>query len=210
MAHCVRRELPTSTAKYAGSVIIACLFLLWGFAAHGQISANVAQADLNYLVDSAGTIVRGNVASVVFEPHPQFPNLQTVVVTIAVAKTLKGRAGTTLTFRQFVGGTKEYAGESNYRKTEELLLFLNKESAYGLTSPVGMEQGLFRVVRDEKGNRYAVNGRGNAGLFNQVLAMSATRGVTFSPQARTMLSQGSGQVALGTFEETIQSLVAAQ
>lgn len=52
--------------------------------------------------------MRGNVASVVLEPHPQFANLQTVVVRIAVATTFKGQAGSTLTFRQYVWGTKEY------------------------------------------------------------------------------------------------------
>lgn len=191
-------------------VVLPLLFLLFAPGTYSQSSASVAQANLNYLVENAHTIVRGTVVSVAVEPHPQFANLQTAVVTIAVAKTFKGQPGSTLTFRQYVWGTKEYPIASGYHKAEELLLFLNPESAYGLTSPVGMDQGHFRVLRDNKGNRYALNGRGNVGLFSDVLSKSAAHGVTFSAQAKAMLSKAGGQVPLGTLEETIQALVGSQ
>jgi hypothetical protein len=178
--------------------------------ARAQGSASVAPANLNHLVDNAQIIVRGNVVSAVLEPHPQFANLQTVVVTFAVAKTFKGQVPPTLTFRQFVWDIKDATGSGGYHKSEELLLFLNPTSVYGLTSPVGMEQGRFRVLRDDRGNRFAVNGRGNIGLFADVATKSAARGVTFSPQARAMLSKSAGQVSLGTLEETIQVLVVAR
>ena len=199
-----------SRVRCYGLIVLPLLFLLLAPRTHSQSSASVAQANLNYLVENARTIVRGNVVSVVLEPHPQFANLQTVVVRIAVAKTFKGQAGSTLTFRQYVWGTKEYPNAGGYHKAEELLLFLNPESAYGLTSPVGMEQGHFRVLRDNRGNRYALNGRGNVGLFRDVLSKSAARGVTFSAPAKAMLSKTGGQVALDTFEETIQALVGSQ
>jgi len=73
-------------------------------------------------------------------------------------------------------------------KAGELLLFLNPVSTYGLTSPVGLDQGRFRVVSDDKGNRYALNGRGNLGLFAQVTAKTAPHGITFSKQAMAMLA----------------------
>jgi len=63
-------------------------------------------------------------------------------------------------------------------------------------------------LHDNKGNSYAVNGRGNIGLFSGVLAKSESRGVSFSAQARTMLSKTGGKVPLSTLEETIQALVA--
>lgn len=199
-----------SRVRCHGLIVLPLLFLLFAPGTYSQSSASVAQANLNYLVENAHTIVRGNVLSVVLEPHPQFTNLQTVLVTIAVAKTFKGQPGSTLTFRQYVWGTKEYPIAGGYHKTEELLLFLNPESAYGLTSPVGMDQGHFRVLRDNKGNRYALNGRRNVGLFSDVLSKSAARGVIFSAQAKAMLSKAGGQVALGTLEETIQALVGSQ
>jgi hypothetical protein len=175
-----------------------------------QGSANVALANLNHLVDNAQIIVRGNVVSATLEPHPQFANLQTVVVTIAVAKTFKGQVTPTFTFRQFVWDIRDATSPGGYHKSDELLLFLNPTSLYGLTSPVGMEQGRFRVLRDDRGNRFAVNGRGNIGLFVDVVTESAGRSVTFSSQARSMLSKNAGQVSLGTLEETIQVLVAAR
>jgi len=199
-----------NNARWRGLIVFPVLFLLLAPAARSQSSATVAQADLNYLVENAKTIVRGNVVSTVLEPHPQFGNLQTVVVTLAVAKTFKGQAAATLTFRQYVWNVKDVTGTSGYHKSQELLLFLNPTSLYGLTSPVGMEQGHFRVLHDKHGNRYAMNGRGNVGLFTDVMAKSVARGVTFSVQAKAMLSKTGGQVSLGTLEETIEGLVAVR
>jgi hypothetical protein len=203
-------NLQNGRAGWHGSIVLLVLFLLLAPATHSQSSASVALANLNYLVENAQTIVRGNVVSAVLEPHPQFANLQTVVVTIAVAKTFKGQAAPTVTFRQYVWNVKDVTGAGGYHKSEELLLFLNPTSLYGLTSPVGMEQGHFRVLHDNQGNRYALNGRGNIGLFTEVITKSAARGVTFSAQAKAMLSKGGGQVSLGTLEATIQALVAVQ
>ena len=110
-------------------------------------------------MQSAGTILRGHVVSAVIEPHPKYSNLKTVVVTISVQRVLKGEAADTYTFRQFVWDARDAADMAGYRKAGELLLFLNPVSAYGLTSPVGLDQGRFRVVRDAKGKAFAVNGR---------------------------------------------------
>src|SRR6267142_101730 len=126
--------------------------------AHAQSGAHTVPVDLDTLVHSAHTIVRGQVVSAVVEPHPQFANLQTVVVTLSVSKVLKGDAGATFTFRQFVWEPQDVETAAGYRKSPELLLFLNPNSPYGLTSPVGLEQGRFRVERDAKGNAFASNG----------------------------------------------------
>ena len=197
-----------SSARWHASVFLLVLFLVLAPQSRSQNSASVAQTNLSYLAENAQSIVRGNVVSAVVEPHPQFANLQTVVVTIAVAKTLKGQASATMSFRQFVWNVRDVTGVSGYHKSQELLLFLNPTSIYGMTSPVGMEQGRFRVLRDNRGNRYAVNGRGNVGLFTDVLTKSTLRGVPFSAQAKTMLLKSGGQVSLDALEETIQALVA--
>jgi len=186
---------------------LSALLVLLPSPAHSQGSATVARANLNYLVDNAQTIVRGNVVSAIVEPHPQFANLPTVLVTISVSKTFKGQVGTTFTFRQFLLEGKDTTGPGGYHKSQELLLFLNPTSLYGLTSPVGQEQGRFRVLHDNQGNRFALNGKGNVGLFEDVQATSSSRGVTFSPQARAMLATTSGRVSLATLEKTVQALV---
>jgi hypothetical protein len=178
--------------------------------ASAQSGALTAPADLDLLTRSAATIIRGHVVSAVVEPHPQFSNLQTVVVTISVAKVFKGDAPNLFTFRQFIWDARDVATAGGYRKSSEFLLFLNPNSSYGLTSPVGLEQGLFRVTRDAKGNAAAVNGRGNAGLFNQLQSKASSYGATLSPKAQNMLAKSSGPAQLDALEETISTLVGAQ
>jgi hypothetical protein len=196
--------------RWCAFTVLAGVNLLSTPAAHSQITASVARANLTHLVDNAQIIVHGHVVSAVLEAHPQFQNLQTVLVTVAVAKTFKGPATPSITFRQFVWNVKDGDGAGGYQKSEELILFLNPTSLYGLTSPVGMEQGHFHVTRDAKGNRYAVNGRGNLGLFTDVEDKAVERGVVLSPQARTMMSKNGGKVSLATLEETIQVLAAVR
>jgi hypothetical protein len=144
------------------------------------------------------------------EPHPQFSNLQTVVVTMSVDRQFKGEAAGTITFRQFVIDPRELPTSLDYRPSDELLLFLNPVSPYGLTSPVGLEQGRFRISRDAKGIAYAVNGRGNVGLFDQVADKAASRGVVFSKRAAAMLSKPAGKIPLSAMEDTISALTGAQ
>jgi hypothetical protein len=177
--------------------------------AFAQRGAQTVPADLEQLVNTAAVILRGHVVSAALEPHPQFANLQTVVVTISVAKVLKGQASPTYTFRQFIWDSRDAADNAGYGKSRELLLFLNPVSLYGLTSPVGLEQGRFRVFRDPKGKAFALNGRANVGLFSQVLTKTSSRGVAFSPQAQLMMTRPAGQAALDPLEEAISTLVGA-
>jgi hypothetical protein len=185
--------------------VAVCVFL---FASDGysQQHAQTAPADLDQLVQNAATILRGEVISAAIEPHPQFQNIQTVVVTISVSRVLKGEAPATYTFRQFVWDIRDVANGAGYRKAGELLLFLNPNSSFGLTSPVGLEQGRFRVRHDPKGHKFAVNGRANLGLFNQVPSKAASRGVTFSRQAQAMMAKPPGQVPLDSLEDAIITL----
>jgi hypothetical protein len=185
----------------------ALLFLaLFANTALAQRGAQTAPAPLDQLVESSATILRGHVISAVVEPHPQFANLQTVLVTISVGKVLKGEAPTTYTFRQFIWDPRDVADSAGYRKAGELLLFLNPVSEYGLTSPVGLEQGRFRVTRDAKGRALAVNGRANFGLFDQVSTKASGRGVIVSRQAEVMMTKPAGPVSLETLEETVAAL----
>jgi hypothetical protein len=72
-----------------------------------------------------------------------------------------------------------------------------------------LEQGRFRVLRDQKGQRFVVNGRGNLGLFDQVSEKAGQRGVTFSKPVREMLVSTGGKASLETFEEAVQTLAGA-
>jgi hypothetical protein len=201
-------QLPLSPARRRA----ACAFLLLsliGVPAFAQSKAATAPADLDQLVRGAQTIVRGRVVSVKIEPHPQFPNLQTMVVTLAVTRTLKGNVPALFTFRQFMLDASDTSLPASYKSTGEFLLFLNPVSQYGLTSPVGLEQGRFRIVPDSQGNRLAVNGRGNSGLFSEVPRKAAVRGLNLSNQARQMMSSAAGPAPLETLESAIQLLSGA-
>ena len=187
-------------------VFIAVFFLVPP--AFSQGGGSTAQADLDQLVQSAENIVRGQVISATIEPHPQFPNLQTVLVSLSVSKVLKGSAGGTLTFRQFVWDARDASVLAHYKGTGEVVFFLNPVSRYGLTSPVGLEQGRFRVIRDQKGARYVVNGRGNLGLFNQVSEKATSRGIALSNPVRQLLAGAGGKASLDSFEAAVQALAA--
>lgn len=180
--------------------------LLVGTAVQAQRGAYTVSSDLDQMVQRAGTILRGHVITAKVEPHPQFPNLETVVVTLKVDRILKGEAGSTYTFRQYIWDARDIADAAGYRKADELLLFLNPVSQYDLTSPVGLEQGRFRIERDSTGNRYAVNGHGNAGLFEHVASKAIARGIALSLQAQNMMRREAGRVPLATFEEAVQAL----
>ncbi len=193
-----------------GAAVLALIFFLLSAApAFSQGAASTAPADLDQLVQRAQTIVRGRVTSAQIEPHPQFPNLRTVVITLAVTKVLKGAAGSTLVFRQFQWDAREASSLAAYKSEGEVLLFLNPVSQYGLTSTVGLEQGRFRVLLDEKGNRYVVNGRGNMGLFQGVPAKASARGIAFSRQVQDMLANPNGRAPLDSFEESVRILAGA-
>lgn len=96
--------------------------------------------------------------------------------TFEVRDALKGSPGKSLTIRQYgvraprptPDGTRALVtrarGMPVYQPGQELLLFLIGDSSLGLTSPVGLDQGAFRLIT-ENGKKRAVNGFNNVGLF---------------------------------------------
>ena len=84
-------------------------------------------------------------------------------VTLDVSRTLKGAVPGHLTIKQFGtaaplsdGVLTRIPGLPRYAVGEELVLFLRDDSARGFTSPVGLGQGVYRVVL--RGGRRTVQG----------------------------------------------------
>jgi hypothetical protein len=84
--------------------------------------------------------------------------------TFAVSDVLKGNAGTTYTIKQ-VGGTLpdegtgfRIQGVPSFTVGQEYVVFLAGVSNVGFSSPIGLSQGKFSVLRDAKGATVA-NGR---------------------------------------------------
>ena len=170
-----------------------------------QRGALTAHRNLAQLTEQAQTIVEGTVISSKAEPHPSFSALQTVVITMRVARTLKGQPAGVLTFRQFIWDMRDRASAAGYRRGQGLLLFLNKPNENGLTSPAGMEQGRFRLIPAAAGRPLAINGNGNAALLQGVTQkLAKTR---LSSQTAAVLAQHrSGPIGLDQLEELVTQL----
>jgi hypothetical protein len=142
--------------------------IAFSVSAAAQRGALTVHQNLQQLTDEAAIIVRARVVSAKVEPHPQLRGLTTVVVRLQVAETLKGPGRRTYTFRQYVWDIRDKMDGAMYRKGEDLILFLNAPNEHGLSAPIGLEQGQFRVMRDAAGREVAVNGRGNHRLLEGV------------------------------------------
>src|SRR4051794_17780989 len=93
--------------------------LLVPISANGQRGALTAPRNLDELTAKASVIVVGRVVSAAVEPHPDYPNLMTTVVTLRVSETLKGTTGATYTFRQFIWDIRDRQTAQGYRRGQE-------------------------------------------------------------------------------------------
>jgi hypothetical protein len=172
-----------------------------------QRGAVTAHRSLDQLVGEAEVIVHGSVVSAKVEPHPQFKNLMTVLVTMNVVDTLKGKTTKTLQFRQYVWDIRDQLDAAQYGKGQELLLLLGPVSQYGLTSPVGLEQGRFRIQRNASGQAVAVNGKGNVGLFRSSAEPAESQGRRLSEQTRSLIqNRTAGPIPLTDLKAAIRNL----
>jgi hypothetical protein len=173
--------------------------------ANAQRGALTASRSLDQLADEAEVIVHGTVSSARVEPHPQLKNLMTVVINMQVAETLKGSPRRTLQFRQYIWDARDRLDSARYLKGQELLLMLGPVSRYGFTSPVGLEQGRFRITR-QNGQVMAENGRGNAGLFEATEARVHAGGRKMSARATQIIRQARpGPMPLADLEDAIRA-----
>ncbi len=187
-------------------IALGALNFLMTVNSHAQRGALTVTHGLDQLTQQADVILRGYVTSAKVEPHPQLTNLMTVVVSMSVSETVKGTPRKSIVFRQYIWDLRDQLDAAQYRKSEELLLFLGPVSENGLTSPVGLEQGRFRVLRDKKGEALAVNGRGNFGLFDSVERRAQARGLQFSPKVAVLVRQPqAGPVPLADLEDAIRT-----
>jgi hypothetical protein len=168
--------------------------MAWAAQARGQFLYR--QVALPELSQRAPIIVQGRIVEARYEGHPDYPNVSTVLVTLQVERTLRGGAGERLSFREFLPGLQARMGKRGYLVGQRLLLFLAEPSRYGLSSPIGGEQGRFHIWRDQRGNELVENEFRNAGLFKG-LAEAATRaGVSLSPQQARLAGVARGPVPL--------------
>jgi hypothetical protein len=164
--------------------------------------------NLTYLAQRADIIVQGRIADVRYENHPDFDKIPTVKVTLEVQEMLRGPSLQTCTFREVLIGLKARKGQKAYKVGQRLMLFLPSPSKYGLSSPVGIEQGRFHITRTAEGEDTIANEIGNAGLFKDVENTVFMSGIRLSTKHRRLIEIQNGPVPLEEFTELVKSLTA--
>jgi hypothetical protein len=198
-------------SSWPRSIPALVILVLLGCSATAQRGALTTPRSIDQLSQEAAFIVHGHVTSAKVEPHPQLHNLMTVLVTMNVEETLKGTPSKSIQFRQYIWDIRDQIDAARYGKGEDLLLMLGPVSQYGLTSPVGLQQGRFRITRSSKGEAMAVNGNGNLRLFQATEQRAEVRGVKLSQRVTAMLRQNrQGPVPLADLEDAIRTFARAK
>lgn len=165
------------------------------------------QVNLAYLARRAGVVVQGRVVNVRHEGLPGYPNIPTVVVTVQVERMLRGPEGAQYTFRQWLVGREMRRGKGGYLPGQRLMLFLATPSQYGLSSPLGQEQGRFKIVPDARGQETIANGYGNAGLFKGVAENAAENGAPLDEAQLRLAGRPGGAAPLREFVGLVDHLM---
>jgi hypothetical protein len=158
----VRRSAPWKAAAMF-------LLLLFAFPAL-SLAVRVRPINLEEMTRRADRIFSGRVAGVRIARDPDLDQ-QVTYVTLVPHRVEKGDVRGSLLIKilgeQDADAPRGRATEGIpvFRKGEELILFLYGDSPHGLTSPVGLGQGKFSVLRDKEGNPLAFNQFANEHLF---------------------------------------------
>jgi hypothetical protein len=168
----------------------------------------VRPINLAYLVQRADVIVQGQVTEVVQENLPGYPNIPTVKVTLDVENMMRGPTGKTYTFREISLGLRSAGGKKDYGVGQDLILFLPVPSKYGLSSPIGIEQGRFHITRSPDGGFMVVNENNNLGLFRNVAQAAKVAGYKLTASQLQVASAEGGPVHLDGFVSLVRGLTA--
>ncbi len=168
----------------------------------------VRQVNLAYLAQRADVIVQGRVTQVSHEYLPGHPNIPTVKVTLEVEQSLRGASGNKYTFREIYLGLRSKEGKQGYTVGQQVFLFLPEPSRYGLSSPIGMEQGRFHIAAQTTSSAIVSNEYGNAGLFKNIQQDATKAGMRLTRSQLRLAATKSGPVPLDDFVSLVKSLTA--
>jgi hypothetical protein len=166
----------------------------------------VRPVNLAYLVQRADIIVQGRVIAVVQEALPGFPNIPTIKVTLDVERMMRGPTTKTYTFREILLGLGSKAGKKDYGVGQQVFLFLPAPSEYGLSSPIGIEQGRFHITPNPAGSSMVVNDSNNLGLFRNVAQAASLAGYPLTASQLKVTAAEGGPVRLDGFVSLVKSL----
>ncbi len=153
--------------KFYKFMKVLLFFLLFSLIAGDLAAISVRPVSLADLVTLSDRVFLGRVVRTA-ETFDSRLNLKVTVYSFIVLEGIRGvSTGDTVEIRQAGsngGGYSSVPGLPAYHKGQELLLFLHGNSRFGLTSPVGLAQGVFREVDLRDGGKGYVNGVDNRNL----------------------------------------------
>lgn len=203
-----------SSYKTVRSTLILAAALMFAGLCFGT---TIAKLNLEKLVRNAGTIFVGKCLSISEETvtGPSGHQMPCTKYTFAISKALKGGSGNTITIRQF--GYRGYnparkhqlviPGMPSYEAGKEYILMMTKESRFGLSAPVGLAQGSFKVrYNTTTGVKEIVNGFDNAGLFGDMEASALRTTARLEPPEVRLLSQKQGAVPYKSFVSLLEKI----
>lgn len=184
----------------------------------GASTMTVLQLNVEQLTALAEKVFAGRCLSV--EAQKDSSGRMVQEVTFEVTEMIKGESTDKITFRQIVPPAEEERVGSDvtvrglfrelpqYEVGEEALIFLSKEGYSGLTAPVGLHQGKFKVETEGSGQKQIVNGMGNRGLFIGWQKSSHLKAMTLNSQEKSLLKISGGEVPYSEFVSIVKKLVA--
>jgi hypothetical protein len=182
-------------------------------------ATTVKQMNILELVTRSNKIVAGRIVAIREDriPAPGGGEIPLTIYTMAITDRLKGRVAETIELR-FVGTKSmrvrgnygfqlQIPGMPKYGLDDEVLIFLTRESRVGMTSPVGLMQGSFRIyVNSTTGTKMVTNGVNNSGLFKGVRDLDLPATKAFSQAERNLLNVKSGGIDYSTFVSLTRKL----
>ncbi len=185
-------------------ISMALILLVISQPAHAQFLYR--QENVVELTRRADFILEGRVLEVQSEPLPGYPNLSSIRVTLDIEQVLRGAIGARYTFREMLLFDARKSGKRRYVTGDRLLLFLPAPSRYGLSSPLGGDQGRFHIFVDRQGHEQIVNDLGNAGLFNNAGEEASRKGLSLTARQQGMVAGRRGAVPLEDFVSLVKNL----
>ena len=168
-------------------------------------ATSIRIVNLEEMVQLADRVFRGRCLAT--REVPGVAGLQAMEYTFEVTEGVKGtETGQRIVFRQVLAprrGVRGIPGMPGYHEGQDLLMFLHGDSQLGLTSPVGFNQGVFRVLNQGEDGVRVVNGLDNRNLVMGGVAPAADVGLSLDES--TLISQG-GSLPLRTLTSAIRKI----
>ncbi|MDO8644375.1 MAG: hypothetical protein Q7S00_05355 [bacterium] len=197
-------------------ITLFSLLVFFLFVKPAAASFFTASLNLEQLIEFASDIFTGEVIQV--ENGWDSKKRPVVTVALAVEEVYKGEVGARYTFTQLRNMTEEELkgritlidGMPVYTKGEHLFLFMSApHPKSGLTAPIGILQGDFKIASSADGQKTVMNPVGNENLFGTLRSSRSPALKTFSTSERKLIRQSSpGPVEYNSFRSLVQKLTA--